>query len=46
MFSHVRNLQFDAVPDAPDPLFAKTLQELIGGQFGEMSVMMQYLMQG
>ncbi|PLT31089.1 manganese catalase family protein [Peribacillus deserti] len=46
MFSHIKELQFEAKPDRPDPLFAKKLQELIGGQFGEMSVAMQYLFQG
>ncbi|WP_409302998.1 manganese catalase family protein [Peribacillus sp. SCS-155] len=46
MFYHVKELQFEAKPDRPDPLFAKKMQELIGGQFGEMSVAMQYLFQG
>lgn len=46
MFSHIKQLQFEAKPERPDPLYAKKLQELIGGQFGEMSVAMQYLFQG
>ncbi|WP_409290470.1 manganese catalase family protein [Peribacillus sp. SCS-37] len=46
MFHHVKELQFEARPERPDPLYAKKLQELIGGQFGEMSVAMQYLFQG
>ncbi len=46
MFRHIKELQFEAMPERPDPLFAKKLQELIGGQYGEMSVMMQYLFQG
>ena len=46
MFRHQKELQFEAKPERPDPLFAKKLQELIGGQYGEMSVMMQYLFQG
>ncbi len=46
MFFHVKELQFDARPDQPDPLFAKRLQELLGGQMGEMTVMMTYLFQG
>ncbi|MGG3891788.1 manganese catalase family protein [Metabacillus fastidiosus] len=46
MFYHVKELQFEAKPDRPDPLMAKKLQELIGGQYGEMSVAMQYLFQG
>ncbi len=46
MFSHDKRLQYHAKPDAPDPLFAKRLQEVIGGQWGEMSVSMAYLFQG
>src|ERR1051325_5688351 len=46
MFRHYKQLQFTAKPDRPDPLFAKKMQELIGGQWGEISVMMQYLFQG
>lgn len=46
MFRHQKELQFEAKPDCPNPLIAKYLQELIGGQYGEMSVAMQYLFQG
>ncbi|MDQ8329437.1 manganese catalase family protein [Enterococcus lactis] len=46
MFLHQKELQFEAKPDKPNPLIAKYLQELIGGQYGEMSVAMQYLFQG
>lgn len=46
MFYHVKELQYNARPERPDPVFAKQLQEVLGGQFGEMSVMMQYLFQG
>ena len=46
MFLHKKKLQFEAKPDSPNPLIAKYLQELIGGQYGEMSVAMQYLFQG
>ncbi len=46
MFKHVDYLQFQAKPEKPDALFAAKLQELVGGQFGEMTVMMQYLWQG
>ncbi|WP_393966913.1 manganese catalase [Enterococcus faecium] len=46
MFRHQKELQFEAKPDLPNPLIAKYLQELIGGQYGEMSVAMQYLFQG
>lgn len=46
MFMHVKELQYQAKPDKPDPLFARRLQEVLGGQFGEMTVMMAYLFQG
>ena len=46
MFFHRKELQFTARPDKPDPIFAKMLQEALGGQWGEMSVMINYLFQG
>jgi Mn-containing catalase len=46
MYRHTRELQFDAKPEKPDALFAMKFQEILGGQFGEMTVMMQYLFQG
>src|SRR5215218_3165974 len=46
MFFHVKELQYQAKPAAPDPLYARKLQEVLGGQWGEMSVMMTYLFQG
>lgn len=46
MFYHVKELQYRAKPDQPDPVYAKKLQEILGGQFGEISVAMQYLFQG
>jgi Mn-containing catalase len=46
MFFHDKRLQYTAKPDQSDPLFARRLQELLGGQWGEISVMMGYLMQG
>ncbi len=46
MFFHVKELQYNAKPTQPAPMYAKMLQELVGGQYGEMTVMMQYLMQG
>src|SRR4051812_33227569 len=46
MYRHTKDLQFDVRPERPDALFAAKLQELVGGQFGEMTVMMQYLWQG
>ncbi|HYG36791.1 MAG TPA: manganese catalase family protein, partial [Clostridia bacterium] len=38
MFFHDKHLQYNAKPDRPDPLYAMKLQEVIGGQWGEMSV--------
>jgi Mn-containing catalase len=46
MFQHMKQLQNNVKPERPDALFAAKLQELVGGQFGEMTVMMQYLWQG
>src|SRR3954464_5825803 len=46
MFRRMNRMQYNARPDRPDPLYAKKLQELIGGQWGEKSVMTQYLFQG
>ena len=46
MFYRMKNLQYEAKPERPDPLYAKKLQEILGGQWGEMSVMMSYLFQG
>jgi Mn-containing catalase len=46
MFLRRRQLQYTAKPDRPDPIFAKMLQEPLGGQWGEISVFMTYLFQG
>jgi Mn-containing catalase len=46
MYRHTKELQFTAAPEKPDALYAMKLQELIGGQFGELTVTMQYLFQG
>lgn len=46
MFYHIKELQYNAKPERPDPVYAKKLQEILGGQFGEITVMMQYLFQG
>lgn len=46
MFFHTKRLQYNAKPDRPDPVYAKQLQELIGGQWGEMTVANNYLFQG
>jgi Mn-containing catalase len=45
MYFAVQKLINDIVPDEPDPLAANALQEGLGGQFGEMRTMMQYLFQ-
>lgn len=46
MFYHKKQLQYFTPPENPDPIYAKKLQELIGGVFGEATVAMQYLFQG
>lgn len=46
MFYHVKELQYNAKPEKPDAVYARKLQEILGGQFGEISVMIQYLFQG
>ena len=45
MFYHVQSLINEIVQDEPDPSAANALQEGLGGQFGEMRTMMQYLFQ-
>ena len=45
MFLHVQRLINEILPDEPDPAAANALQEGLGGQFGEMRTMMQYLFQ-
>lgn len=45
MFYHSQNLINAIVDDEPDPSAANALQEGLGGQFGEMRTMMQYLFQ-
>lgn len=46
MFFRTNQFQYNAKPDKPDPLYAHKLQEVLGGQWGEISVMMTYLFQG
>jgi len=46
VFRHDKRLQYNAKPDKPDPVYAHHLQEVLGGQWGEISVFMQYLFQG
>jgi Mn-containing catalase len=45
MFYQVQTLINPIVDDEPDPSAANVLQEGLGGQFGEMRTMMQYLFQ-
>ena len=45
MFYHIQKLINPIVQDEPDPSAANALQEGLGGQFGEMRTMMQYLFQ-
>lgn len=45
MYLHVQRLINEIIPDDPDPAAANALQEGLGGQFGEMRTMMQYLFQ-
>jgi Mn-containing catalase len=45
MFYHTQKLINPIVADEPDPSAANALQEGLGGQFGEMRTMMQYLFQ-
>ena len=46
MFFHKQELQFKSKPDKPDAAFARKLQEVLGGQYGEITVAMQYGFQG
>ncbi|WP_347977464.1 manganese catalase family protein [Microbacterium sp. ProA8] len=45
MYFHLQNLISPIAQDEPDPAAANALQEGLGGQFGEMRTMMQYLFQ-
>jgi len=45
MYLHVQRLIHEIEADEPDPAAANALQEGLGGQFGEMRTMMQYLFQ-
>ncbi len=46
MFLHRQELQHKASPDKPDAVYARKLQEVLGGQYGEITVAMQYMFQG
>ncbi|WP_123534536.1 manganese catalase family protein [Halosimplex salinum] len=45
MFYHDAQLQYPVEVEEPDPVFAKLLQQAIGGLEGEMRVAMQYFFQ-
>ena len=46
MFQRFDKLQIDLpMPDNPDPKAANAVQELMGGRFGEMSTLMNYMTQ-
>ncbi len=45
MYLHLQKLIHPIETDEPDPAAANALQEGLGGQFGEMRTMMQYLFQ-
>jgi Mn-containing catalase len=42
MFFHRQELQHQAKPDRPDAVYARKLQEVLGGQYGEITIAMQY----
>ena len=45
MYLYTEKLINEIAADEPDPAAANALQEGLGGQFGEMRTMMQYLFQ-
>lgn len=45
MFYHDKRLQYTVRVEKPNPIFAKMLQQAIGGIEGEIRVMLQYLFQ-
>ena len=45
MYLYIDKLINEIASDEPDPAAANALQEGLGGQFGEMRTMMQYLFQ-
>jgi Mn-containing catalase len=42
MFFHKQELQFTTKPDKSDAIYARKLQEVLGGQYGEITIAMQY----
>jgi Mn-containing catalase len=45
VFFHDQRLLYHVRPDRPDPAFAALLQEVLGGQWGELTAAMSYLFQ-
>ncbi|KQO56689.1 catalase [Methylobacterium sp. Leaf469] len=46
MYYHDKRLQYPVKVDSPDPVYARMLQQAIGGIEGEIRVCMQYFFQG
>jgi Mn-containing catalase len=46
VFFHRQELQYKSTPDKPDAIYARKLQEVLGGQYGEITVALQYMFQG
>ena len=42
MYFHKQELQHKSTPDKPDAVYARKLQEVLGGQYGEITVALQY----
>ncbi|MFW2513368.1 manganese catalase family protein [Demequina sp. SO4-13] len=42
MYFHRQELQHDSTPERPDAVYARKLQEVLGGQYGEITIAMQY----
>lgn len=45
MFFHKQELQYKSTPDKPDAIYARKAQEVLGGQYGEITVALQYSFQ-
>jgi Mn-containing catalase len=42
LYFHKQELQYNASPAKPDAVYARKMQEILGGQYGEITVAMQY----
>jgi Mn-containing catalase len=45
MYFHKQELQYNSSPSKPDAMYARRLQEILGGQYGEITVALQYSFQ-